>query len=107
MNGFGMGDRGRIARRNNRAASPTTATERFFRRARRLKELSMEEKKREPSRGQQNANAIAIAVSPPSIKMSGAPCPGDEDRTITNELPLLCVELGRVLPAHDRWWISE
>src|ERR1700731_587218 len=83
-NGFGMGDRGRIARRNISAARPTTATERLFRRASLPKVRSTREKVLEPSRGQQNATANAIAVRPPSISNSEGPaCSGEGDRIIT------------------------
>src|SRR5436190_6741300 len=74
MNGFGMGDKGRIARRTRSAVSPTIATDRLFLRARRAKARSMRENQGEPRRGQQNATAMAIAVREPSISISEVPC---------------------------------
>src|SRR5882757_4803452 len=83
-NGFGIGDRGRIARRNMSAVRPTTTTERPFRRASLPKVRSAREKLVAPSRGQQNASANAIAVRQPSIIINGGRlCSGEGDRIIT------------------------
>src|SRR5258708_4552360 len=81
-NGRGIGHRGRMASRSRNAAKPTTATDRLFLRASLQKVRSTWENQAEPSRGQQNATANAIAVRQPSISSSEGPCFGTEDKTI-------------------------
>ena len=83
MNGLGMGDKGRIARRRRSAVNPITAIDRRFLRARRPKARSMRENPEDARRGQQNATATAIAVREASINRGEAPCSGAEDKTIS------------------------
>src|ERR1700704_233002 len=92
-----MGHVEKRARRNRSAAKPTTATDRLFLRASLPKARSTRENQAEPSRGQQNATAIAIAVRQPSIRSSEGPCSGTEDRTIS-ELFASCVS------RYDQHW---
>ena len=62
----------------------------------------MRQNQGEPSRGQQNATANAIAVRPPSISISEVPCSGAEDKTISELFASLRFELRPGLVIHDR-----
>jgi hypothetical protein len=68
-----MGQKGRMARRRNKAAAPTITTESVFLRAIRPKLASMERNQEEPMRGRANATAMLIAVIDASISINEVP----------------------------------
>src|SRR6185437_2743745 len=79
MNGFGMGDNGRIESRATSATNPITKTDKPRLRARRRRKNSSVENHREQARGQQNAEAAAMRVRPISITSN--------ERLFVNECP--------------------
>jgi hypothetical protein len=70
---LGIGDSGRIEIRAATAASPTTKTDKFRRRAKRPNSRSNPEDHLDPARGQQNAEATAMRVRPSSIASNEMP----------------------------------
>src|SRR5579863_635120 len=82
MNGCGMGDNGRIARRIRSAAAPAAKTDHPRLRARRLKERSTFDSQFVPAVGQQAASATAIKLAPASIVKSEGPADAAEPEAV-------------------------